>query len=101
MVAVAGVSYVLAEKRADAVSAMIVVQTATRDEAGCRTYTFYNDLEDETTFHVFEEWDTEEQLKAHLDTPHIATFRQAAANFRDTNRPSQVTVYYVESTRPL
>ena len=50
---------------------------ATRVEAGCQTYRFASDLDDPNTFLLFEEWDSDEALARHFQTPHMATFREA------------------------
>lgn len=36
---------------------------------------------DRTIVTVIEKWETLEHLKAHLDAPHMKTFREAAAGF--------------------
>ena len=57
-------------------AAAIKVAEATRREDGCRSYSFYRDLENENVFRVFEEWESEEALKLHFETPHMAEFRR-------------------------
>lgn len=55
----------------------IEMARATREEAGCISYAFYADLETPANVRVFEEWENQEALEAHFQTPHMATFRQA------------------------
>lgn len=57
--------------------AMDRVETATRAEPGCQTYTFYVERNDNCRFRVYEEWDSWEALAAHGQSEHIAEFRQA------------------------
>ena len=46
----------------------------TRKEAGCLSYTFYVTVGDPNTIHVFEEWESEEALNAHLQQEHTQRF---------------------------
>jgi quinol monooxygenase YgiN len=52
----------------------------TNAEAGCITYRFSNALEDENTILVFEEWESDEHLKAHVQAPHMAQFNAQLKN---------------------
>ena len=47
---------------------------ATRQEAGCISYGFYEDLTTQGAFQLHEIWESQEALDAHMQTPHIATF---------------------------
>ena len=75
MLVIAGHVRIDPAKSAEARSAANEVMAATRDEAGCISYTFSADLQDEAVFHIFEEWESEEALGAHFQTPHMATFQ--------------------------
>jgi quinol monooxygenase YgiN len=66
-------------KRAAAIAAGSEMMRETRREAGCISYVFSADLEDEAVFHVFEEWESAAALAAHFQAPHMARFRKAAA----------------------
>lgn len=50
------------------------VQTATRAEAGCISYTFYFGVTDPNALHVFEEWESEEALNSHLQQEYTQSF---------------------------
>jgi len=63
-----------------------VVARATREEPGCHTYGFWQDLEEPTRFRVYEEWDDRAALEAHFETAHIAAFREAMAGLGVTSR---------------
>ncbi|MFK7752441.1 MAG: putative quinol monooxygenase [Sedimentitalea sp.] len=54
-----------------------VMARATRQEDGCHTYAFWQDIENECVFRVYEEWESRAHLKAHGETAHMATFRAA------------------------
>ena len=50
---------------------------STRAEPGCQAYELYQDVEDQTRFRIYEEWDNEDALFAHFKTPHMAEFNTA------------------------
>ena len=74
------------------------VADSTRLEDGCLSYEFFADLEGPGRLHVFEEWEEEHHLIAHLETPHLADFRvvlqSAGLQTRDINR------YFVSGVVP-
>ncbi len=74
MIIVAGRIPIRPEMRARATAAAIKVTKATQTDAGCLQYHFYADLEDPNVLHVYEEWESEEALKAHLALPHTTEF---------------------------
>ena len=43
----------------------------TRKEKGCLNYDMHQSLSDKALFLFHENWESEEHLKAHLDSPHI------------------------------
>jgi quinol monooxygenase YgiN len=49
---------------------------ATRAEPGCLAYGFHADLDDEGTFHLYEEWESAEANAAHSASPHLAAFME-------------------------
>lgn len=51
--------------------------TATRQEAGCISYGFYEDLVTPGAFQLHEIWEDQAALDAHMQTPHIAAFNEA------------------------
>lgn len=90
MIVVAGDIFIHEGKRAEAIAAMVAVARATQQEAGCRRYNFYADLEDEHRFLVYEEWESQAHLDAHLsvDNPpaHMVAFRAASEGVRKSAR---------------
>ncbi len=52
------------------------VMLATRAEHGCIQYNYSEDLLDPGLIQVSEVWETREQLAAHLETEHMALWRQ-------------------------
>ena len=63
---------------------------ATRAEDGCFTYAFYEDVETPGRFRVYEEWRDEAALRVHLETPHIAEFRQVLGGLTILNRELKI-----------
>ena len=76
MLVIAGHVCIDPEKRSEASAAASEVMIATREERGCISYTFSADLGDESLFHIFEEWESQEALDAHFQTPHMAIFQE-------------------------
>jgi quinol monooxygenase YgiN len=79
MILVAGSARIRPERRDEAVRAALAMGAATRAEPGCRQYRFYADLEAPDTFFVFEEWESEDALARHFETPHLAEFQTKLA----------------------
>src|SRR5262249_42720487 len=77
MIVIAGSVAVRPDRREEAVRVARTMVAATRREAGCQTYRFSADLDDPNTFLIFEEWESEEALGRHFQTPHMAAFREA------------------------
>ncbi len=99
MIVVAGEIVVAPESAAAARAAAIAMGHATRAEAGCVTYRFYEDLETKGHFHVFEIWETGEALKAHFETPHMRAFRATLATLKFIAR--DVTRYEVAKAEKI
>ena len=74
MLVIAGRIVIDPAKRAEGIAAARTMMEETRKEPGCISYTFSTDLSDEGLFHIFEEWESQDALDAHFQTPHMATF---------------------------
>jgi quinol monooxygenase YgiN len=72
MIVISGTVQVQPPLRAEAIAKAVWMQQLSQAEPGCRCYRFYTDLEDPNCFRIFEEWESEEALKAHFQTPHMA-----------------------------
>jgi len=77
MIVVVGRVRTDAGKRAELIRIGQTVAAASRLEAGCISYRLYEDTENENEFVFVEEWDSDEALRRHFATPHIAAFMQA------------------------
>lgn len=99
MIVVSGTFRVASKSRAAAMKAALEMARETRKEAGCLAYAFYADLEDETVFRVFEEWQDDASLNAHFETPHMKVFRAKLAELEMLGR--DVRRYVVQQTTQL
>lgn len=52
----------------------------TRAEAGCIVYELMQNNDDPTDFTFVEEWESDEALDAHLESPHILAFKERAGD---------------------
>ncbi len=98
MIVVAGTVTFDGRNHEAAVAAANTVAEHSRREAGCLFYEFFADLNQPGRLLVFEEWETEEALEAHLATDHLAAFRAALAAAGATGR--DINRYVVSSHRP-
>jgi len=69
-----------------AMEAAIEMMAETAKEPGCIHYRFYADIEVPSRLHVYEEWETEAALAAHMNTPHMATWRGVVGGLRVLSR---------------
>ncbi len=68
----------VAESERDKALALIEpLVTATRQEPGCISYGFYEDLVTPGAFQLHEIWEDQTALDAHMQTAHMATFNGA------------------------
>jgi quinol monooxygenase YgiN len=74
MITVAARVAIKPEMREKALAAASRMTVETHKEAGCLQYHFYTDIDDPNVLHVFEEWESDSALNAHLQTPHMAEF---------------------------
>ena len=72
---------------------------ASRAEDGCLTYSYAVDVAEPGLIRVFEAWRDETALKAHFQTPHMATWRAAWPEFGVSDR--QLSLYEIAAERPL
>jgi quinol monooxygenase YgiN len=74
MVIVAGTVLLNAETRDAALAAMNTVVAATRPENGCISYGFYADLNNPLSFQLYELWESQSALDAHMQQKHTQDF---------------------------
>ncbi len=71
-------------------SAAIVMMDETAKEQGCITYRFYEDLEHHGRMRVYEEWESEAALEAHIQSEHMQAWRAALGALRVLSRDVKV-----------
>jgi quinol monooxygenase YgiN len=59
-------------KAKEAADAAREVMAATRQEAGCVSYSFSPDFDDPSTVYITERWADEDAVNAHMATPHLS-----------------------------
>lgn len=99
MIVVSGEIRLAPESVEAGVAAANKMAAATRDEKGCVTYGFWRSTEDEGLFRVFEEWESEEALARHFQTPHMADFGKALGALDVVSM--DVKKYGVDSVGPV
>ena len=99
MIVISGVIEVAEAGLDRAVAAAREMTAATRQEEGCLSYTFYRDLENPCLFRVFEEWRDDAALKTHVESEHMARFRERLAGAKIVRR--DVKRYVVSETSAL
>jgi len=62
------------EKLAELTQTITSLSGFTRVEKGCSYCEFCQNIEDENKLFLLEEWDTQENLMAHLKTEHFSVF---------------------------
>lgn len=77
MIVVVGRVQTNAGKRAELVRIGQAVAAASRLEAGCISYRLYEDTESENEFVFVEEWESDDALRRHFATSHVAVFMRA------------------------
>jgi quinol monooxygenase YgiN len=66
-----------AQRREELVRVGQAVAQASRAEDGCIDYRIYQDTENPDEFVFVEEWESDEALRRHFATSHVAEFMQA------------------------
>jgi len=99
MLIVAGPLFVDPEAHAAFLDAAATVVPPTLAEDGCLEYAFWADPGRPGHFLVFEEWESEAHLDAHLRAPHLKAFQATLAKIG--LRGAAVRRYLVEAVRPL
>jgi quinol monooxygenase YgiN len=87
------------DRRAEFVTALAGAAKTSRGDAGCRSYAFFSDVEDEHHFTSIETWDDQAALDAHFEQPHTVALLQAAGDA--VTAPPTITVYEVAETRQM
>ena len=79
--------------------AAAAMMAATHREPGCHQYVFSVSVADPSRIQVFEVWESAEDLAAHFEMPHMATFREVMGGLTVTGR--DIMRYEISSAEPL
>jgi quinol monooxygenase YgiN len=99
MIVIAGTISFDPAKKSQATEAARALMAETRKEAGCISYGFTASIEDEGTFHIFEEWKTQADIDAHTQAPHMKAFGKVVPTLGI--RGMKLQKYEVSSVGPL
>ena len=99
MIVIAGHVALDPARREPAIAAARAMMEETRKEKGCISYSFSADLEVPGCFRIFEEWESDEALRAHFASPHMARFQKAVGGLGV--REMAVQRYEVAKVGPL
>ena len=95
MLIIAGTFRISAESRDASWKAAREMVAETVKEPGCHAYRFTQDIDDPTLMHLFERWESEDHLRSHFGTPHMARFQAALA----TVKPQLVEIQKYEISK--
>jgi quinol monooxygenase YgiN len=87
------------EGRSRYLAAVAPVVTQTLREAGCQTYAFSPDPTDSCLIRLYELWDHEASLAAHLASPHVAEWRTVQDSLPIISR--SIHKYTISDVTPL
>ena len=74
---------IVAGHEQEVLSAFEKLAKETRMEPGCISYILARSLENPLSCTILECWDSERDLEAHLQTPHIKSFQKAVEGMRE------------------
>ena len=99
MLIIAGSFRIDPTARAAALAAAKDMMGETLREKGCHDYCFSADLSDPGVMHLFERWESEDDLRAHFATPHMATFQAAIGKL--STKVIEIQKYAISSVGPV
>jgi quinol monooxygenase YgiN len=99
MLIIAGTFRIAKESRDATLAAARDMMADTLKESGCHAYRFTADLEDPTLMHLFERWESEDALRAHFATPHMARFQAALGSLRP--QIVEITKFEISKSGPV
>jgi quinol monooxygenase YgiN len=99
MIVISGKAQIRPDKLEQAKANAIAMSKASVEEPGCISYEFSQQLDDPTTFRLFEEWESAEALAIHFTLPHFLAFSGTLGDFLAA--PPKFTKYEVSKAGPL
>jgi quinol monooxygenase YgiN len=74
MIVVVGYLTINPDKRADVEAAIATLVPLTVAEEGCVEYRYSTDVLDANRINIWEQWESDEAMTAHMGTSHLADF---------------------------
>jgi len=99
MLIIAGTFRIAKERREETLAAARDMMAETRKEPGCHAYRFTADIDDPTLLHLYERWESEEVLRAHFATPHMARFQVTLGALRP--QVVEIAKYEISKSGPV
>jgi quinol monooxygenase YgiN len=85
---------VLSEKRMELSQTIASLSGSIKMDKGCQRYDFCQSMEDENRFFLLEEWDTEKNLMACLQSKHYTVLRGAMNLLQEPPERMFFTVFH-------
>ena len=87
---------VIPEKRMELSQTIASLISSIRTEKGCERCDFCQNIENENGLYLFEEWDTQENLKSHLKSERFRVLRGAMSLLKEPYEILFQTVFHPE-----
>jgi len=87
---------VIPEKRMELSQTIASLIGSIRTEKGCERCDFCQNIENENGLYLFEEWDTQENLKSHLKSERFRVLRGAMSLLKEPYEILFQTVFHLE-----
>ncbi len=98
-IVIAGRVRIRSDAKEGAVGRGAEMAATSREEPGCLDYRFGFDVEDPAVVMIFEHWESEEAVNAHMAAPHFQAFTEFIVGIVDG--PVDLTRHEVSESRPL
>jgi quinol monooxygenase YgiN len=92
---------VLSEKRMELSQTITSLTGSIRMEEGCKRCDFCQSIEDENRLFLLEEWDTQENLMAHLKSKHFRVLRGAMNLLEEPHEMMFHTLFHPEGVEEI
>ena len=92
---------VVSEKRRELSQAIASLSSSIKTEKGCRRCDFCQSIDDENRLFLLEEWDTQENLMAHMKSEHFRVIRGAMNLLTEPYERVFHTVFHPKGMDPV
>ena len=99
MYLITGNFIVKADKREELLQLAQSMLAPSRAEEGCNSYKLYEDSSKKNSFLFFEEWQAQEAIEQHFQTPHFQEFMQKFSEMVE-GKPT-IKIHEIKATKQL